>query len=202
MLLLDFQPGLAQKVDVGANFVIGRFACSGADDKSSRIAAACFANQAPQPRTILRAGDLARHTDVIDRRHVDKKTPWKRDVTGDASALLAERFLGDLHHDFLASLQHFGNQLWAPRVSVSTGMAVAGTSTAAAMLSAAAAAAAGPALKSSASAVTTATTVAATAKWALKTGTRIAANARGLPWKFAQRFRRLPGNTRTCFTWK
>jgi hypothetical protein len=44
-------------------------------------------------------------------------------VAGDARALFAQRFLGDLHDDFLARLQHFGNQLRAavlfvPRVAV------------------------------------------------------------------------------------
>jgi hypothetical protein len=40
-------------------------------------------------------------------------------VARDARALLAEWFLGDLHDDVLASLQHFRNQLRPARRSVS-----------------------------------------------------------------------------------
>src|SRR6266403_916741 len=46
----------------------------------------------------------------------------------DARTLFAERLLGDLHHDFLARLQHFGNELRT------TGMSVSGTPMVAAIL--------------------------------------------------------------------
>ena len=42
----------------------------------------------------------------------------------------------------------------------------------------------------------------ATAERPLETGAGIAAYTRGLAWKFAKRFRSLPRNARTCFTWK
>ena len=51
----------------------------------------------------------------MDRGHVDQEAARQSDVAGDARALLAERFLGDLDDDVLAGLQHFGNELRAAR---------------------------------------------------------------------------------------
>ena len=98
-----------------ADFVVGRSARRGAHDESARIAAACFANQSPQPRTIFRAGNFPRHADVIDRRHVNQEPSRQRHVARDARALFAQRLLGDLDHHFLSGLQHFRNQLWPSR---------------------------------------------------------------------------------------
>src|SRR6266481_1481785 len=64
-----------------------------------------------KPRTIFRGDDFARNAGVMNRRHVDQKTAWQRDVTGDARAFLAERLLGDLNDHVLPGLQHFGNEL-------------------------------------------------------------------------------------------
>jgi len=38
--------------------------------------------------------DAPRHTDVIDRRHVDEKTAGQGDMAGDARALAGDRVLG------------------------------------------------------------------------------------------------------------
>ncbi len=87
--------------------------------KPPGIAAARFANQAAESRAIVGAGDFARNADVIDGRHVNQETARESDVTGDARALLAERFLGDLDDDFLTGLEHFGNELRTAHGSVS-----------------------------------------------------------------------------------
>ena len=70
-------------------------------------------DQAAQARTLFGGADAARDADVIDRGHVDQEAAGQRDVAGDARALFAQRLLGDLHDDFLAGLQHFGDQLRA-----------------------------------------------------------------------------------------
>src|SRR5438132_4739399 len=46
---LDFVPGLAQELDVGANLVVGRATRRGADDEAAGIGAASLADQAPEP---------------------------------------------------------------------------------------------------------------------------------------------------------
>ena len=71
--------------------------------------AARFADKTAETRTIFRAGDFARDADVVNRRHVDKEAARQSHVAGNARALLAEGFLGDLDDDFLTGLQHFGN---------------------------------------------------------------------------------------------
>src|SRR5208337_2425039 len=122
VLALDLVPGFAEELDVGANFVIGGAAGRGAHDEAAGIAAASFADQAAEARAVFGAGNLARNADVVDGRHVHQETAGKRDVTCDARALLAQRFLGDLHDDILACLQHFRNQLRPARRSVSAVM--------------------------------------------------------------------------------
>ena len=47
---------------------------------------------------------------MIHRRHVDQEAAGQRDVTGDARALLADRFLGNLHQNLLAFFQQVGDQ--------------------------------------------------------------------------------------------
>ena len=82
---------------------------------------------------VFRRADAARNADVIHRGHVHQEAAGQRDVAGDARALLAQRFLGDLHDDFLARLQHFGNQLRTalrrvPAVAVTLAVALRRTS--------------------------------------------------------------------------
>src|SRR6266436_53866 len=122
VLLLDFVPGLAEELDVSADFLIGGATCRGAHDEAAGIAAAGFADKAAEARAVFRAGDFARDADVVDRRHVNQEAAGERDVTCDARALFAERFLGDLHDDILPRLEHFGNELRPERRSVSTVM--------------------------------------------------------------------------------
>src|SRR5271157_685988 len=124
-LLLDFVPGLAEEIDVRANFFVGRFACCGAYDEAAGIAAAGFANQTPQPRTVIRTGNLPRNADVIDRWHVNQEAARKRHVTCNARALLAERLLRDLDNDILTRFEHFRNELRPALRSVSVAVTVA-----------------------------------------------------------------------------
>src|SRR5260370_17198039 len=64
---------------------------------------------------MLGGNNFARDAGVMNRRHVNEETTRQSDVAGDARALFAERLLGDLDDDVLASLQHFGNELRAAR---------------------------------------------------------------------------------------
>jgi hypothetical protein len=50
---------------------------------------------------------------MIDSRHVNEEAARQRDVAGDARAFFTERFFCNLDYDFLAGLQHFGNELRA-----------------------------------------------------------------------------------------
>src|SRR5260370_10862146 len=68
-LLLDLIPGLAEEFDVGANFVVGGAARGSANDEAARIAAARFANQAPQARTLVSATDFPVTAPLTQRRH-------------------------------------------------------------------------------------------------------------------------------------
>ena len=100
-----------EEFHVGANF-FGRGASGGgADDEAAAGRALGFVDQMAQARALFGGGDLARDADVIDRGHVDEEAAGKRDVAGDARALLAERLLGDLDDDFLALLQHVRDKL-------------------------------------------------------------------------------------------
>ena len=104
-------PGAAEKFDVGANFVVACAAGRRANDKSAGKCSLRFGHHAAQARAVFGGADAPRHADVIHRRHVDQIAAGQRDVAGDARAFFAQRFLGDLNDDFLARLQHFGNQL-------------------------------------------------------------------------------------------
>src|SRR5712691_862143 len=110
-LLLDFVPRFAEELDIGANFLVGGAAGSGANDEAARIGVAGFADKAAKPRTIFRGDNFARYPGVMDRGHVDEETAGKSNVAGDARTLLAERLLGDLDDDILTGLEHFGNEL-------------------------------------------------------------------------------------------
>src|SRR5229473_3371145 len=115
--LLDFVPGLAEELDVRANFFIGSASGRGSNDEATGVCAARFTDQPAEARAVFGGSDFARDTDVIDRRHVHQEAAGQRDVAGDARTFLAERLLGDLDDDVLAGLQHLGNELRAARRS-------------------------------------------------------------------------------------
>jgi hypothetical protein len=143
----------------------------------------------------------------MNRRHVNEEAAWQSDVTGDAGALFAERFLGDLDDNVLTGFEHFGNELRTARRAGMAAMAMvmaratgsAGTSFeartagAATAISAAITSAITTAVGTSAAAIgtaaTAAITVASTALRALEAGAWIAAaDARGITRKvFARR---------------
>src|SRR5260370_1807459 len=106
---LDFVPGLAEKLDVGANLVVGGATCCRADDEAAGISAAGFTDETTKPRAVFGGDNFARYPGVMDRGHVDQEAARQSDVAGDARALLSERLLGDLDDDVPAGLQHFGN---------------------------------------------------------------------------------------------
>ena len=83
-----------------------------------------FVDQMAQARALFGRSDFARDADVIDRGHVNQEAAGQSDVAGDARAFLAERLLGDLDDDFLALLQHFGNQLRAALLRAMTTVTV------------------------------------------------------------------------------
>ena len=76
----------------------------------------CFVHEMAQARAVFRGSNLTRDASVIEGRHVNKKAAGQSDVARDARALFAERLLRDLHDDFLALLQHVGNQLRTARL--------------------------------------------------------------------------------------
>src|ERR1700689_2971100 len=69
-----------------------------------------------QAGTLFSGCDFARDAGVVERRHVNQEAAGKSDVARDARAFLAQRLLGDLDDDFLALLQHVGNELRAARL--------------------------------------------------------------------------------------
>src|SRR6185437_10744942 len=185
-------PALAEEFDVGANFVVGGAAGGGSNDEASGIAVAGFAHEAAETRAIFRGNDFARDAGVLDRGHVDQETAWKSDMAGDASALFAERLLGDLYYNVLTGLQHFGDELRATR---RTGMATVTAVMPRASARPAFESRAGraPAVWTTVGTATTAvwaastTTIASTTLWALETGTGITANAGGITRKILAR---------------
>ena len=151
----------------------------------------------------------------MDRGHIDQETARQSDVAGDARALFAERLLGDLDDDVLASLQHFGNELRAARGAGTASLittvvpwtapgaafetrpaagasATIGTATTAVGTSAAA-------IRASATAIASAVASAA-AERPLEAGTRIAADARGVAREIFQRSRGAANSGRASFT--
>ena len=52
---------------------------------------------------------------MVDGGHIDEIAARQGHVAGDARALLSQGLLGDLDEDFLAGLEHLGDQLRAPR---------------------------------------------------------------------------------------
>ncbi len=54
-------------------------------------------------------GDLAADSYMRNGWHEDEESAWKRNVAGDASALLCDRFLGDLDKDFLTGFEEIGD---------------------------------------------------------------------------------------------
>ena len=106
-------PGAAEKLDVGANFVVARFRSGGADDEAAGKSSLGFGDEAAQARAVFRRADAPRNADVVDRGHVHEEAAGQRDVARDARSFFTKWFFCNLNNNFLAGLQHFGNQLRA-----------------------------------------------------------------------------------------
>src|SRR5208283_4406297 len=190
VLVLDLIPGLAQELDVRANFIVRRAACGRAHDEAARIAAPRFAHQTAKARAVVRALNLAGNADVVNRRHVHQKAPRQGHVAGDARALLAQRFLGNLHDHILPRPQHFGNELRTALRRVPAMMSAVRTMSVALKTPASPVASPVTTISSIAPSVVASTRppvipAASTALRSLEAGTRVAANARRItPHKF------------------
>src|SRR5262249_19227533 len=125
-------------------------------------------------------------------------------VAGDARALFAERFLGDLNDDFLSGLQHFADELRTARammaVAVMAMTMLGGAAGAPAFETPTTAAAAITAPVGAATTAAGIVTVSAAAERTLETGARIATDASGLARECALRFS--AGMRRTSFAGK
>ena len=85
--------------------------CRGrAHDEAALPVLALADDDALQPLALFFRRDLARNAGVVHRRHVHQEPARQRDVTGDARALFADRFLGNLDQDFLAFFEQVGDQ--------------------------------------------------------------------------------------------
>ena len=114
--LLDLIPQADQEAQVRAQLLFARVLCRRANDKAAG-GLAFFADQnALQPLPLFVRPDLARHSDVVDRRHEDQKASGQRDVAGDARALLRDRLLGNLDQDLLPLLQQLGDDRQVARL--------------------------------------------------------------------------------------
>src|SRR5579884_2397366 len=60
-----------------------------------------FSRMMLKAQPFLFRSDFTRDANMTDSGHVDQITPGQRNVGSDARSLGAERFLGDLHQDFL-----------------------------------------------------------------------------------------------------
>src|SRR5882724_2336209 len=207
--LLDFVPGLAEEVDVGANFVIGGAASSGAHDESAGIAVARFADQTAKPRTVFRGDDFARDAGVMNRGHVDQEATRQSDMAGDARAFFAERLLGDLDDHVLTGLQHLGNELRTARRAGTPALiasvlprTAAGTAFETRAAWASATIGTSATTVRSSSAVVAATIPATAAEGPLETRTRVAADARGTARELFAWGAGTADARRAGFTWK
>src|SRR5271165_406353 len=108
--VLDFRPEVLKEPNVGAKFVFLNVGRGRADDEPSQPVLALAGDDPLQPLALLFRVDLARHAHMVDGRHVHQEPSGKRDVTGDARALLGDRLLSDLDQDLLPFFQQVGDQ--------------------------------------------------------------------------------------------
>ena len=102
---LDLAPQVDEEAEIGPQFILAGALGRGPDDESA-LRVTLFADQnALQALPLLVGLDLAADADVADRGHKDQETPRKRDVAGDARALLGDGLLGDLNQNLLARLE-------------------------------------------------------------------------------------------------
>ena len=106
-LLADLGPDLVEPGEVADDVLFRAAGGGGADDHAADepVLLAEGLDDAAQAGTLLPRLDLARHADVVDRRHEDEEAARHGDVRGEPRALGAERLLDHLNEDFLAFLE-------------------------------------------------------------------------------------------------
>ena len=106
LLLDDLVPEFCEVVEVHDQVLLALAVGDGPDDEpaSDRLDPV---DDLLQPLALDLVLDPSRDADVIDGRHVDQVPPREGDVGRDACPLGPDRFLGDLHQQFLPLLQQF-----------------------------------------------------------------------------------------------
>ena len=114
-LLLGLGPQFMEIGQVADDICVRPVAGRRADDHTARhpVLGAELTDDPPQPDPVFAGHDLARHTDVVHRRHEDEEAARYRHMGRDASALRAERLLDHLHDDLLTGVQEFFDFLLA-----------------------------------------------------------------------------------------
>src|ERR1700733_1959897 len=112
----NFRPRSGEEFHVGADFFGSGAGSGGAHDESAAGGTLGVVHQMAQAGTLFSGGNLTRNAGVVERGHVNQEAAGKSDVTGDTRALFAQWLLSDLDDDFLALLQHVGDELRASRL--------------------------------------------------------------------------------------
>src|SRR5688572_20596548 len=85
-------------------FLRNSYSCC-TDDKAARGDLRVLAyslDQGPQAAAFARGFDLARNSEVLDRRHINQVSARNCDMRCDPGALFSDRFFCDLYQDLLA----------------------------------------------------------------------------------------------------
>ncbi len=106
---LDVRPQVQQEAEIAAQFLFaGAFSGGAYDEPTAGVA--LFAEQDFFQAAAFAIGlDLARDPGVVDRGHEHQETAGKRDVRGDAGALLGDGLLGNLDKNLLAGLEQIAD---------------------------------------------------------------------------------------------
>ncbi len=109
-LLPHIEPEVVEEVHIAAQFLFGLVFRGRAADEPAGNALAMGLHHFLQPLTLLFRRNLARHTGVVYRRHVNNEPARQRDMRRNPRTLLPQRFLGDLNDNFLAFLEQVGDR--------------------------------------------------------------------------------------------
>src|SRR5690606_28312142 len=104
----DVGPHLDQVADVSLELFLSETFGDSAHDKAA-VGRLDRLDRLAQTSAFTRVADALRNTHVVDRRQVHDVTTRQGNVAGYASAFGANRFFGDLHHDFVAFLDDLRN---------------------------------------------------------------------------------------------
>src|SRR5580765_3566126 len=108
----DFEPRSYQVTHVFPQIFFAYAHTRCADDKTTRRNVFFSSNclyQFTQSMTLVVRLNLARHPNVLNGRHVNKKTTGQRDVRGNPGAFLSDWLLGNLNQDLLTFTQQVGD---------------------------------------------------------------------------------------------